>query len=113
MKDLGQASCILGMMIYRDRFKKLQGWSQSMYIDTMLKRFSIKNFKNDYLSIGSGITLSKKDCVTISEKREYMSKVPHASAVGSIMYDMICTGQDMTYSLGVVSGCQSNLGKAH
>ena len=69
MKDLGQASCILGMMIYRDRFKKLQGWSQSMYIDATLKWFSMKNSKNDYLSIGSGITLSKKDRAITPEER--------------------------------------------
>ena len=106
MKDLGQASCILDMMIYRDRFKKLQGWSQSMYIDTMLKRFSMKIFKNDYLSIGSGITLSKNDCMTTPRKRERMSRVPCASTVGSIMHTMKCTRPDMIYSLRVVSGYQ-------
>ena len=84
-----------------------------MYIDTVLKWFSMENSKNDYLSIGSRITLSKKDCTIILKERECMSRVPHASTVGSVMYAMICTRQDMTYSLGVVSGCQSDLGKAH
>ena len=91
MKDLGQASCILGMMIYRDRFKKLQGWSQSIYIDTVMKRFSMKIFKNDNLSIGSRISLSKMDYVTTSEERERMSRFSYASAIGSIMHTMICT----------------------
>ena len=113
MKDLDQASCILGMMIYRDRFKKFQGWSQSMYIDTVVKRFSLENFKNDYLLIGSEITLSKKDCVTTLEKREHMSRVPYASKVGSIMYAIICTRVDVAYSLGVVSRYQFDLGEAH
>ena len=45
MKDLGEASYILGMKIYRDRSRKLLGLSQLMYIDTMLKRFSIENSK--------------------------------------------------------------------
>ena len=36
MKDLGEASFILGMKIYRDRSKRLLGLSQSTYIDTML-----------------------------------------------------------------------------
>ena len=101
------------MMIYGDRFKKLQGWFQSMYINIMLKRFSMKNFKNDYLSIGSGITLSKKDYVTTPEERECMSRVSYASTVGSIMYAMICTRADVVYSLGVVSRYQSDLGEAH
>ena len=43
MKDLGEASYILGMKIYRDRSKKMLGLSQSTYINTMLKRFSMEN----------------------------------------------------------------------
>ena len=84
-----------------------------MYIDTVLKRFSMKNFKNDYLSIGFEITLSKKDCVTTPEEREHMSRVPYASVVGSIMHAMKCTKPDMVYSLGIVSGCQSDPSKVH
>ena len=68
MKDLGEASFILGMRIYRDRSKRLLGLSQSMYIDTMLNWFSMKNFKKGYLPIASGVTLSKKDCVTTLDK---------------------------------------------
>ena len=84
MKDLGEASYILGMKIYRDRSKKMLGLSQSTYIDTVLKRFSIKNFKMGYLPIGHEISLSKKDCPTTPEERERMSRVPYASIVGSI-----------------------------
>ena len=35
MKDLGEASYIFGMKIYRDRSRKLLGLSQSTYIDTL------------------------------------------------------------------------------
>ena len=42
MKDLGEATYILGIKIYRDRSKRLFGLSQSTYIDNMLKRFSIE-----------------------------------------------------------------------
>ena len=45
MKDLGEASRILGIQIYRDRSKRLIGLSQSVYIDKVLKRFSISNSK--------------------------------------------------------------------
>ena len=67
MKHLGEASYILGMKIYRDRFRRLLGLSQSTYIDTILKQFNIKNFKKSYLLIGHGITLSKKGCLTIPQ----------------------------------------------
>ena len=70
MKDLGEASYILGMKIYRDRSKRMLGLSQSTYIDTVLKRFSMANFKKGYLSIDHKISLSKKDCPTTPEERE-------------------------------------------
>ena len=73
----------------------------------------MENFKKGYLPIGSGITLSKKDCATTPEERERMSRVPYASAVGSIMYAMTCTRPDVAYSLGVVSRYQSDPGEAH
>ena len=113
MKDLGEASYILGMKIYRDRSKRMFRLSQSTYIDTVLKRFSMENFKKDYLPIGHEISLSKKDCPTTPEEREHMSRVPYASIVGSIMYAMTCTRPDVAYSLGVVSRYQSDPGENH
>ena len=91
MKDLGEASYILEMKIYRNRFKRMLGTSQSTYIETVLKRFSIKNSKKYFLWIGHGISLSK-DCSTTPEEREHMSRVLYASTIGSIMYAMKCMG---------------------
>jgi hypothetical protein len=42
-----------------------------------------------------------------------MSKVPYASAIGSIMYAMICTRPDVSYALSVASGYQADLGESH
>ena len=103
MKDLREASFILEMKIYRDRSKRLLELSQSMYIDTMLKRFSIENFKKDYLPIGQKISLSKSDCPTTSQERAHISRISYASIVGSIMYAMTCMQLDVAYLLGVVS----------
>ena len=71
MKDLGEASYILGMKIYRNRSKRMLRLFQSTYIDTVLKRFSMENFKKDYLSIDHEISLSKKDCSITLEERAY------------------------------------------
>ena len=113
MKDLGEASYILGMKIYKDRSRRLLRLSQSTYIDTLLKWFDMDNFKKDYLSIGHGITLSKKDCPITPEEREHMSRIPYASVVGSIMYAMTCTRSDVAFSLGVMSRYQSDPGEKH
>ena len=113
MKDLGEASYILGMKIYRDRSKRMLGISQSTYIETMLKKFSMENFKKGYLSIGHEISLSMKDCPTTLEERECMSRIPYTSTVGSIMYAMTCTRLDVAYSLGMVSRYKSDPGENH
>lgn len=39
-----------------------------------------------------------------------MKKVSYASAFGSLMYDMVCTGFNIAYDIGVVSHVLSNHG---
>ena len=68
MKDLGEASYILGIKIYRDRSKQMLGLSQKLYVEKVLKRFSMKNSKRDLLSIRHDICLSEMMCPTTSEK---------------------------------------------
>ena len=59
MKDLGEATYILGIKIYRDRYKRLIGLSQSTYIDKVLNRFSMENSKRGFLLMSHGsITLT-------------------------------------------------------
>lgn len=68
MKDLGEATYILGIKIYRDRPKRLLGLCQSTYIDTILKRYNMKNSKRGYLPIGTGVTLGRKDCPKLTKR---------------------------------------------
>ena len=42
-----------------------------------------------------------------------MTRVPYASAVGSLMYGMLCTQPDIYFEVGMVSRNQSNLGPIH
>ena len=42
-----------------------------------------------------------------------MSHVPYASAVGSLMYAMVCTKPDIAHAVVVLSRFMSNLGKEH
>ena len=48
-----------------------------------------------------------------AEEKEYMKIIPYASAVGNLMYVMLCTRPDICYSVGIVSRCQSNQGREH
>ena len=42
-----------------------------------------------------------------------MRHTPYASAVGSLIYAMVCTRPDIDHSVGIVSRFHSNLGKQH
>ena len=108
MKDFGEAAYILGIKIYRDRSQRLLGLSQSGYIDKVLKRFSMQDSKRGFLPMSHGIKLSKSQCLTTKDERERMDKIPYASAVGSIMYAMLCTRPDVSYALSMTSRFQSD-----
>ena len=45
MKDLGEATYIMGIYIYRDRSGRLLSLSKYIYIAKMLKRFSMEQSK--------------------------------------------------------------------
>ncbi|KAE8696959.1 hypothetical protein F3Y22_tig00110637pilonHSYRG00407 [Hibiscus syriacus] len=47
------------------------------------------------------------------EERMEMSQVPYASALGSLMFAMICTRPDIAQAVGVVSRYMANPGKEH
>ena len=113
MKDLGEAAYILGIKIYRDRSKRLIGLSQDTYIDKVLKRFNMEEAKKGFLPMSHGIHLSKTQCPRTADERERMSKVPYASAIGSIMFAMISTRPDVSYALSITSRYQSDPGEDH
>jgi len=54
-----------------------------------------------------GMRFSDKHCPSSDEECKHMSKVPYASAIGSIMYDMICTHPNVSYALSVASRYQA------
>ena len=113
MKDLGPAKKILGMKISRDRSKKLLWLSQERYIEKVLERFNMKDAKSVISPLAGHHKLNSKQCPTSKKEKEEMRKVPYQSAVGSLMYAMVCTRPDIAYAVGVVSRFMKNPGKAH
>ena len=50
-----------------------------------------------FIPLQQGVVLSKKDSPSTKEQKEYMSKIPYALAIGSIMYAMLCTRLDVAH----------------
>ena len=55
--------------------------------------------------------LSSKQCLQSPIEEEEMFRVSYASAVGSLMYDMVYTRPDLAYVVSTVSWFMSNSGK--
>ena len=61
----------------------------------------------------SHLKLAKEMCPKTQEEEDKMSKVPYASTIGCLMYDMVCTRPDIAHAVGVVSRCMSHPGIEH
>ena len=101
------------LLIYRDRSRRLIGLSQSTYLDKVLKKFKMDQAKKGFLPVLHGVNLSQTQCPTTSEDREKMKGVPYASAIGSIMYAMMCTRPDVCLAINLAGRYQNNPGVDH
>ncbi|KAK0594610.1 hypothetical protein LWI29_035421 [Acer saccharum] len=72
-----------------------------------------KDSKKGMLPFRHGIKLSKEQVPKNEHEEQFMSRVPYASAVGSLMYAMLCTRPDICFAVGIVSRFQSKPGPDH
>ncbi|KAK2975463.1 hypothetical protein RJ640_003616 [Escallonia rubra] len=87
MKDLGEASYVIGIEIHRDRSRGILGLSQRAYIEKVLKRNQLE--------------------------QDEMERIPYALAVGSLMYAQVCTRPDIAHVVGMLGRYQINPGMGH
>ena len=113
MKDLGEASYVLGIRIFQDRKNKMLGLSQASYINKILEKYRMQDSKKGQQRMRHGIALSKDMSPKTSQEANSMRKIPYASAVGSLMYAMLCTRLNICYVVESVSRYQSNPGLKH
>ena len=113
MKDLGNASYVLGIQIYRDRSKDILGLSQKGYIEKLLQRYGMQDCKPLDTPIAKGDKLSLNQCPKNALEIQEMQKCPYAQVVGSLMYAQVCSRPDIAYIVGVLGRYMSNPGMAH
>ena len=113
MKDLGAASKMLGTEILIDRGARTISLSQKGYIEKILSRFNMKDSTPVSAPHAAHFKLSSRLCPSTKAGKAFMSKFPHTSSVGSLMYAMICTRPDLSHAVSVVSRYMTNPGKEH
>ena len=113
MKDLGKAKKILGIEIIRDENKGVLKISQRAYLEKVLERFGMREAKPVQTPIAQHFKLSSSQCPSIEDEKESMEKIPYSSAVGCLMYSMVCTILDLAYAIILISKFMSDPGKEH
>jgi len=113
MKDLGEAKKILGMEITRDKDSGRFWLSEENYVLKVLERFNMAEARPFITPLAGHFKLSSKQCPQSPVEEEKMSRVSYASAVGSLMYAMVCTRPDLAYAVSTVSRFMSNPKKQH
>jgi Reverse transcriptase (RNA-dependent DNA polymerase) len=62
MKDLDEASYVLGLKIHRDQNKSILGLSQQAYIDKIFKRYGMENYKPRNTPVAKGDKFNLDQC---------------------------------------------------
>ncbi|WKA08924.1 hypothetical protein VitviT2T_026606 [Vitis vinifera] len=113
MKDMGDATYVIGIKIQRDRFRGLLGLSQETYINKVLERFRMKDCSPSIAPIVKGDRFNLDQCPKNDLEREQMKNIPYASAIGSLMYVQVCTRPDIAFTVGMLGRYQSNPSMDH
>ena len=82
-------------------------------MEKVLKRFDMQQSNPVSTPLAAHFKLSAALSPKSKEEKEYMSHVPYSSAVGSIMYAMVCTRPDISHAISVVSRYMANPSKEH
>ena len=72
MKDLGDASFVLGIQIHRDRSRGILSLSQKSYIEKILKRFGMHDCKLGDTLVAKGDKFSLSQCPKNNFKTQEM-----------------------------------------
>jgi hypothetical protein len=73
----------------------------------------MKEFKPVKVPIRFSVKLYADQCPKTQEEEEDMPRAPYVSAIGSLMYAIVCTRPDIAHTVGVLSRYMSKLGKDH
>jgi len=113
IKDLGEASYVLGIEMHRDRSKDVLGLSQTAYIKKLLERYNMSKCSPTVAPVVKGDKFGDYQCPKTKIQSDQMKFIPYASAIGSIMYAQVCTRPDLAYITGMLGIFQSNPGMDH
>ena len=98
----------------RDRKSDKVFLTQKGYLEKILQKFNINgNTKTVSTPLAPHFKLKATMSLTTVEEREYISHIPYTSAVGSLMYSIVCTRTDLSQAVSIVSRYMHDLDRGH
>lgn len=113
MKDLGDASSVLGVRIVRDRAAGTIAIDQSQYISNVLKRFGMEDANPVATPLDINQKISSKMCPSTRAQQIEMAKVPYKQAIGCLLFAAQITRPDINFAVNLLSRYSTNPGQAH
>ena len=101
IKDLGDASYVLGISIIRDRGSRKLQLSQSQYLKEVLIRFKMEECKSISTPMDANQKLFKG--TRLGAESDIIDRLPYQQLVGSLMYAMVGTRPDLAYAVGILA----------
>eukprot|EP00253_Pinus_taeda_P034555 PITA_34555 len=98
---------------FGDIFSPVSKVASIQLLLSVVDAFDFEDSKPMKVPIPVGVKLSVEYCPKAPEEEEDMSCVPYVSAVGSLMYAMVCTRLDIAHVVGVLTRLMSKRGKEH
>lgn len=113
MKDMGEASSVLGIRVQRNRRLGTISIDQSHYVKEIVRRFDMHDCNAVSTPMDHNQRLSAEMSPQNQLEREEMVDVPYQEAIGSIMFAAQVTRPDVCFAVNTVSRFIQNPGKAH
>ena len=107
MEDMGELAYLLGIIIKRDRPRRLITLSQSKYVDDILHRFKLDDAAPLFIPLDPNNPLHFNPLEPVADKTTYQSMV------GSLMYLMLATRPDLAYPVSKLSQYSSHPRQSH
>jgi len=114
MKDLGEAKKVLGIEIERDQKGGNVSLTQKGYLKKVLQKFNINDDENfTSTQLAPHFKLKAIMSPNTIVKHEFMTHVPFASSIGSLIYAIVYTKPNLSQAVLMVSRYMHDLDRSH
>jgi hypothetical protein len=111
--DLGKLHWLLGIEVKHDREAISIHMSQHSYIDSILRRYNLKDSEPTSTPMDTQLHLSSSQSPSATQDYATMHDISYREAVGSLMYASLSTRPDILFAVTTLSHFSMNPGPIH